>query len=515
MRQDNALDGARRAFLKQLGAGTAVISMPAFLAGCATFPAIPLSEPVPENPFLTWFGVDEQLLARVMSELTANGATLADLYFQHARNEHLRLEDGVAAAPQISIEQGAGLRVVNNGQTGFVATEVLTAEGLLAAARDAAAIATGSAAPAPSRFAILPGNDSYPVKTHWTDVSLDRRWHILEQVTECARTADSSVASVTVDWQDADERILIATLDGNLVTDRRPLTRLSVQVEVQRGAERHSGFASVSARRGVEWFARERLDELAKTAVERALVRFDARRPPLGEMPVVLAAGTSGIVLHEALGHALEADFSEPGGGPYAGRLGEQVAATFVSVIDDATMPHERGALNTDDEGIAGQRNVLIENGILKSFLHDRTTAAAAGVAPTGSGRRESFRYAPQPRMSCTFIANGTDTRDDVLDAAGRGVLVETYSDGKVDPRTGDFSFRIRNGSFIEGGKARYPLRDLTLHGNGPSLLANVQRLANDGRMDAAGWTCGKRGQRVPVSHGMPTALVGGLTIGD
>ncbi len=451
-----------------------------------------------------------------MSELTGRGATDADIYLQHRRSHSLRLADGVAELPALAIEQGAGLRVVVDGRTGFAATADLSLEAMLGAARDAAQLATGSPATAPARFVDAPmNNDFYDIATHWSELADERRWPILQQAAAAAYAAEPSISKVTVDWQDSDERILIATLDGRLHTDYRPLTRLSVQVDVQRGSELHSGFASVSARQGIAWYDAARTADVAKRAVERAQLRFDARQPPLGEMPVVLAAGTSGIVLHEALGHALEADFSLPGTGPYAGQLGEQIAAPIVTLVDDATMPHERGALNIDDEGTDGQRTVLIERGILRSFLHDRSSAAAAGVAPTGSGRRESFQHAPLPRMSCTQIVNGNDSIDDLLLAAGRGVLAETYSAGQADPASGDFTFRINTGWFIQDGKRSFPVRDLALSGNGPELLRNVQQLANDGRMDEAGWTCGKRGQRVPVSHGMPSALVSGLRIDE
>lgn len=506
----------RRKFLKHIAAGSASVCAPAFLVGCAEIPAAVSHPPLPQHPFLSGFGVDQTELARVMSELTGRGAAYADIYLQQRRSHSLRLADGVAELPAVTLERGAGLRVVVDGQTGFAATADLSQESLLGAARDAAQIATGSAATAPERFVDVPaGNDFYAIVTHWSEVADERRWPILQEAAAAAFAVDPSISRVTVDWQDSDERILIATLDGQLHSDYRPLTRLSVQVDVQRGNEMHSGFASVSARQGIAWYDAARIGDVAKRAVERALLRFDARHPPLGEMPVVLAAGTSGIVLHEALGHAFEADFSLPGTGPYAGRLGEQIAAPLVTLVDDATMPHERGALNIDDEGTNGQRTVLIERGILRSFLHDRSSAADAGVAPTGSGRRESFRHAPLPRMSCTQIMNGNDPIDDLLLAAGRGLLAETYSAGQVDPASGDFTFRINSGWFIDNGKRSFPVRDLSLSGNGPELLLNVQQLANDGRMDEAGWTCGKRGQRVPVSHGTPSALVTGLRISE
>ncbi|MBT8085924.1 MAG: TldD/PmbA family protein [Woeseia sp.] len=504
---------SRRQFLHDIGASGGVICMPAFLAGCGVMPATDFGAAPPANPFLEWFGVDELLLARVMSELTARGATHADIYLQHRREHRLRLRDGVKGAPDITMEQGAGLRVIVNGETGFASTEDLSLQGLIVAARQAAQRAAGAAAVSPAEFLSVKGSNFYPVATDWSSLGIERRWPILERLAASGYAADPSVSDVAVDWQDSDERILIATLDGQIFLDERPLTRISAQVKAQRGTDVQAGFASISARQDVHWYDDVRIDALARTAADRALIRFEAKQPPLGAMPVLLAAGSSGIVLHEALGHALEADFGARGSGAYAGLLGQAVASPLVSVIDDATMFHQRGALNVDDEGERGRQNVLIDRGVLRTYLHDRLSASAIGVSPTGSGRRESYRFMPMPRMTCTRIESGSETRDDLLAAVERGVWAKTYSNGRVDPVTGDFSFLIKNGWFVERGRASYPVRDVRLTGNGPDMLRNVQRLANDGRMDEAGWTCGKRGQRVPVSHGMPTALVTGLRI--
>ena len=253
---------------------------------------------------------------------------------------------------------------------------------------------------------------------------------------------------------------------------------------------------------------------MTREAVERTMMLFDARRPPAGEMPVILAAGAGGIVLHEAIGHALEADFVRDGASVYAGRLGAAVAEPFVTVVDQATIPHERGALNCDDEGHPTGRNVLVENGVLTAYLHDAISARHYRHSPTGSGRRESYRFAPMPRMTCTFLEAGPHTRDEIIAAVDRGVICETFTTGQVELGAGNFTFNIKNGWLVEGGRVTSPLKDFTITGNGPDTLRAIEMVADDARLDAGGWTCGKKGQTVPVSQGMPTTLVAKLRVG-
>jgi TldD protein len=243
------------------------------------------------------------------------------------------------------------------------------------------------------------------------------------------------------------------------------------------------------------------------------MVLFDARRPPEGEMPVILSAGTSGVLLHEAIGHAFEADYNRSGLSAYASKMGQRVADSSVTVIDDATMPNERGALNVDDEGGTTSRTVLVDKGVLNSYLHDKVSANHYGVGTTGSGRRESFRFAPMPRMSCTFIENGPHTNEEIIASVDRGVICETYLDGQVQLGEGDYTFNVRNGWLVEKGKVTAPLKNFTISGNGPELLRGISMVANDSKLDAGGWTCGKKGQNVPVSHGMPTVLASGVTL--
>jgi TldD protein len=305
---------------------------------------------------------------------------------------------------------------------------------------------------------------------------------------------------------------MIATLDGQLVTDIRPLTRLSLVVTAVRKDARQTGFSSVAARAGIGWFTDERLDTLVQEAVDRALVQFEARRAPKGDMPVILSAGTGGILLHEGLGHCFEADLL--GDSAFAGQLGNPVAESFITIVDDAHLARESGALNVDDEGAATGRNVLVDNGVFAACLHDRMSARADGVATTGSGRRESFRHRPMPRMSCTSMADGPHTRDEIIAAVRDGVICETLSGGRAELGPGGFRFEVKNGWLVEDGKITAPTKDFTIAGNGPDMLGKITMVANDARMDTGGWLCGKNGQTVPVSQGMPTVLVSELTVG-
>ena len=503
----------RRDFLSSVTAGTALVTMPTFLSSCGVDPATNTGTPTPANPFLEWFAVDEATLARVMSELTANGADTAELYFQHTRNTFLRLEDSLVNMANTRIEQGVGLRVVVGEQTGYAFSEDLTLQSMLAAARTAATIATGKAS-APQAFSPHGMGDLYTIKLPWSDVGIDQKLPILQQIDDLARASDPSVNKVTATWMDADERVLIATLDGRLIVDHRPMTRLSAFVTAIKDGESQSGSANIAARDDLNWYTQERIKTMVKQAVDRTMIQFDAVRPPAGEMPVVLAAGASGILLHEAIGHGMEADFNRKGTSIYTDMIGKKVAEPFVNIIDQGTLAGMRGALNVDDEGNPCGRTELVENGILRSYLHDTISSRQYDVATTGSGRRQSYKFEPMPRMTCTFMENGPHTNDEIIAAVDHGIIAETYTNGQVRIGEGDYTFYVKNGWLIEKGKVTAPIRDVNIIGNGPEDLTRITMVADNAEMDAGGWTCGKNGQSVPVSLGMPSVLVSKMTVG-
>ena len=504
----------RRDFLGHMAAGSAVLTVPAFLGGCSIQQATAVADPMPENPFMDWFGVDQATVAKVMSELTANGADAADLYFQHTRSNSLSLEDGIVSNANSNIQQGVGLRVVIGEQTGYAFTEDVTLPSMLAAARTASAIANGSRTVAPQSFTPKDMGSLYTTTVPWADVGIDQKLPVLKYIEEQAKAKDPAVDKVSVYWADSDERVMIATLDGVLVTDHRPMTRATVLVTAKKGDEVQSGFANIAAREEFGWYTQERLDTMIQEAVDRTMILFDARRPPAGEMPVILAAGASGILLHEAIGHGMEADFNRKGTSIYSDMMGKKVAEPFVTVVDQATIPRERGALNYDDEGNKAGRTVMVENGVLKSYLHDQISAKQYDLQPTGSGRRQSYRFAPMPRMSCTFMEDGPHTKEEIIEAVDNGIICETFTNGQVQIGAGDYTFYVKNGWLVEGGRVTAPIKDVNIIGNGPESLKRITMVANDARLDTGGWTCGKNGQSVPVSQGIPTVLVSNMTVG-
>jgi TldD protein len=346
-------------------------------------------------------------------------------------------------------------------------------------------------------------------------VGVDRKLPLVQKVADLTKAGDPSIHKVSVHYSDEDERIMIADLAGNIVTDRRPMTRLSVSITAKKNGETQSNGSNLAARGGIGYYTRERLQQVAREAVERTMVLFEARQPPAGEMPVVLAAGASGILLHEAIGHGMEADFNRKNTSIYAEMIGKPVAPKFVTIVDDGTLENERGALNVDDEGTPCERTVLVENGILASYMHDRMSATHYKMAKsTGSGRRQSFRHAPLPRMRCTYMENGPHTPEEIVASVKKGIMAQTFTNGQVQIGAGDYTFYIKNGWLIEDGKVTAPIRDCNIIGNGPDTLEKVTMAANDSKLDTGGWTCGKDGQGVPVSQGLPTLLVSSMTVG-
>jgi TldD protein len=506
----------RRRFLYGAGAGTALLTLPKFLMGCAKQGAATLPAPPPANPFFTWFGVDEAMLRRVMAELTSRGATHADAYFQHTRHNTLSMEDGIVSRASSNIEQGVGLRVVVGDQVGYAFTEDLTEDAMRAAARTAAAIASGAPGPRPAQLAFAkPGRGYYQVAVPWSEVGVDKKLPRIQQAEALARAGDPSIKKVVIHWTDIEERVMVVNKDGRIVTDQRPMATLYLTVTANKGGVTQSNGANIAGRRGFDWLDDAALQKVTKDAVDRTMVLFDARRPPAGELPVILAAGASGILLHEAIGHGLEADFNRKGTSIYATMIGQQIAPDFVTIVDDAQLEHERGALNVDDEGNATERTVLVENGVLRSYLHDQISADHYKLRPTGSGRRESYRHAPLPRMRCTFMTNGPHSREEVIGAVkGTGIIAETFTNGQVQIGAGDYTFYIKNGWLVENGKVTAPIKDVNIIGNGPESLKRIVMAANDSKLDTGGWTCGKDGQGVPVSQGLPTVLVSKMTVG-
>ncbi len=508
----------RRTFLKQAAAGSATLTMPTWLAGCAstgTPQAASVTSATPDNPFFSWFGLDDALVRRVMATLTSRGADNADLYFQYRRNNSITMEDGIVSKASSSIDEGVGLRVVVGDQTGYAYTEDLSEAAMNAAAKTASAIAHGSASVAPGALTHRASPHSvYADRVPWSQVGIDRKLPLIQRLEGLAKAKDPAITKVRIWWTDTDDRVLVINQLGHMHTDSRPQSRLWCSVTATKDGETQSGSANLAGRRDIDFYSPEKLETLAQQAADRTMILFDAIRPPAGEMPVVLAAGASGILLHEAVGHGMEADFNRKDVSIYSEMIGRKVAPDFVTIVDSGLEENERGSLNFDDEGNPCEKTLLVRNGILESYLHDTISAKHYGVKPTGSGRRQSFRHAPMPRMRCTYMEDGPHTRDEIIESVQNGIIAETFTNGQVQIGAGDFTFYVKNGWLIEGGKVTAPIRDVNIIGNGPQALKDVTMAASDAALDTGGWTCGKAGQSVPVSQGLPTVLVSKLTVG-
>ncbi len=407
-----------------------------------------------------------------------------------------------------------GVRVVVGDQVGYAYTEELSLEAMLAAARTAAEIAEHGQPRAVAAPVAVRVPDRTPVTRPWHEVDMSTRVAMVRAWEQRAFARDPRVQRVETMLADAAKIVMIARPDGRLVEDWRPMTQGYVLATASEAGQRESSSHNVAGRAGLEYFDPARQDRLVDQAVDRTLFLLGAGKPPAGEMPVVLAAGPSAILLHEAIGHGMEADFNRKGTSIYSSRLGQRIADPSVTIVDDATVPGARGALNVDDEGNEGQRTVLVEDGVLRTYMHDEISARHYGVAPTGSGRRQGFRYAPMPRMRSTLMLDGPHDPAEIIRSVKRGIYCQTFSNGQVHIGGGDFAFYMKTGYLIEDGRLTQPIKDVNIIGNGPEALKRIDMVGNDMVIDEGGWTCGKDGQSVPVSQGMPTVRVARLNVG-
>jgi TldD protein len=354
----------------------------------------------------------------------------------------------------------------------------------------------------------------YAVATRWEDVRPEKKLPLLRTLNEKALAADPRIRKVRVNFNDESGAILVADSDGRIVEDLQPMTVATVTCVAEQDGKREENYYNVAARADLSYYTPERIDRMVRECVKNTVVLFDATPAPAGEMPVVLAAGSSGILLHEAIGHGMEADFNRKNVSIYSDKIGKPVAKSFVSIVDEGTQEHARGAINVDDEGTVAGRTVLVQDGTLTTYLHDRISAKHYGVAPTGNGRRESYQYAPLPRMRSTYMLPGPHKKDEILASVKKGIYCTRFTNGQVNIGAGDFTFYVKNGFLIEDGKLTRPIKDVNIIGNGPKVLELVDMVSDDLVIDEGGWTCGKDGQGVPVSQGMPTVRVASITVG-
>jgi TldD protein len=503
----------RRDFLKTGGVAVAgTLLLPSMLNGCSASAASPLNYQL--NDYLDHFGVTPQMLQEVLTEGLSKGGDYCDLYFQHSITNSLGLEDNMVNRASSNIMFGVGIRVLNGEQTGYSYTEDLNLTSMKSAARTAANIASSSARIQVAPFTEVEYNNCYKIDLPWEEVSVNQKIPLLQFINEKAFSFDPNIIKTNVWFSDQTKYILFANSEGNIACDYQPLGRLGASCIAEKNGKREENYHGYSGRIDMSIFTEEHLTHVARKAVEDTIIMFDAVSPRGGTMPVVLGAGGSGILLHEAIGHGMEADFNRRGESIFSDKIGKKVAESFVTIIDDGTLPNLQGSINIDDEGCPTQKTVMVENGILTSYLHDRISSKHYGVAPTGNGRRESFRHMPLPRMRSTYMLNGPHTRDEIIESVKYGILAETFTNGQVNIGAGDFTFFVKLGYLIEDGKIIRPIKDVNIIGNGPRVLSDIVMVADDMDIPFESGTCGKGGQGVPTSDGQPTVKVSAITVG-
>ena len=467
-----------------------------------------------QQSLLAPYSIETGHIEKVFASMMAHRLDYADLYFQYSRAESWSLEEGMVKSGSFSIDQGVGVRAVSGEKTAFAYSDDISLNALDSAAQVTRAIARqGGTQSVP---AIRHGSRREIYLPHDPIASLKdaEKVALLERLEGYARALDPRVVQVMAGLAGEYEVVMVARNDGLMNADIRPLVRLSVQVIIESNGKREQGSAGGGGRFDYGYFDDEMLRKYAAQAVHQAVVNLDAAPAPAGNMTVVLGNGWPGILLHEAIGHGLEGDFNRKGSSTFSGRIGERVAAEGVTVVDDGTLASRRGSLQMDDEGNAPQCTTLIENGILRGYLQDTLNARLMGVAVTGNARRESYAHIPMPRMTNTYMLNGTKDPKEIIASVKRGLYAVNFGGGQVDITNGKFVFSTSEAYMIEDGKITHPVKGATLIGNGPDVLTRISMIGNDMALDPGVGTCGKEGQSVPVGVGQPTVRIDGLTVG-
>lgn len=463
--------------------------------------------------YLDMFKVSETQLRTLVSTALAHGGDFSDLYFEHTTFFNLLLKDGVVSSGGFHTDYGVGIRVLKGEKTGYAYSENTEMPDMLKAAQAASAIAIGISGQMSYAGVTDRRYDLYPMQMNWRDLGADAFLPFLKELEKEVQSRDSKIVKVVARMSDSVSDVLMYNSSGEMTFETRPLGSVTVSAVFRQNGKTENRSASRSFRMGAEFIGKGLIKELADDVVKDIDARFEARRPKGGQMNVVMGAGASGILLHEAMGHAFEADFNRKGQSIFSDKMGTQVCPKGVNVVDDGTVAFNRGSGNYDDEGIPAEKTYMVTDGILTSYLHDRISANRYGVPSTGNGRRENFRYNPIPRMRATYMESGDVNPQDILANVKKGVYVDEFSNGQVKIGEGDFTFFVKSGYLIENGRLTMPVKDINIIGNGPQALADILAVGNDLKIDNGTWTCGKE-QSVPVSCGMPTVLISNLTVG-
>ena len=471
--------------------------------------------------FAVKFGITEHDLEGFLSEALSAGGDYADLYFEYLSTSSIGIDEGIVKSASESVTLGVGIRVISGERTGYAYSDDLSPEKIRKAARVAALIAHGPASIVKTGFEHALKHNLYPMLKTPHEAGLAERVDLVKRADAAARAYDNRVFQVIANYADSVREVLIASSDGRLSFDRQPMARMGVAA-LAREADGvpQQGYSGGGGRVTLDFFLNEKTPEhFAKEAARQAIVQLSAVDAPAGESVVVLGPGWPGILLHEAVGHGLEADFNRKGVSAFTGRIGQQVASPLCTVIDDGTIAQfgggsRRGSLNVDDEGVPTQKNVLIENGILRGYLQDTLSARLLKSASTGSGRRESYQHIPMPRMTNTYMLAGQSDPEEIIRSVPKGIYCATFGGGQVDITSGNFVFQATESYLIEDGKLTRPVKGATLIGNGPEALKYVSMVGHDLQLDEGIGVCGKEGQSVPVGVGIPTVKIDKMTVG-
>lgn len=465
--------------------------------------------------YLELFKVTAEDLRRLVAIALSKGGDYADLFFEYSISNELTLRDNQVNAIASNIDYGVGIRVLKGEQTGYAYAERTDLKELERAALTAAQIATTPhngtiSVPEPCAIEFT---TKYPVITPWEDCSVIRKKEYLQHLNELIFEIDPRIKKVVERIADSDTKVMFFNSLGDFYCDRRPIASLTASCVAVDGGITETCSVSRSHRMGCEMLDDSLMEDVVDKIKKQLENIFTAKQPKGGEMAVVMGAGGSGILLHEAIGHAFEADFNRKGTSIFSDKMGKQICSKKINVVDDGTLKASRGAVNVDDEGVPGQKTYMVKDGVLNSYLHDRISAKYYGVSPTGNGRRESFRFNPIPRMRTTYMENGECTEADLIKSVKRGIYVDNFRNGQVQIGAGDFTFYVKSGFMIENGKLTTPVKDINIIGNGPKALADILEIADNNTIEESTWTCGKD-QYCYVSCGMPSVLVKSLIVG-
>jgi TldD protein len=465
-------------------------------------------------------GLTLEHLPGVLAELAGPGIDAADLYFQSQVSETWALEDGIVKEGSFNLDQGVGVRAQSGEKTGFAYSNAITATALSQAAQAARSIARAGQHGRVQAFSSPLLTPLYAPDNPLDVLGRAEKVELLKRIDVATRALDPRIKQVSVSLAGVWDRVLVAANDGSLGADIRPLVRFNVSVIVEHNGRRERGGHGGGGRTDYRYFLEqtsnneERAMGYAREALRQALVNLEAIPAPAGSMPVVMGAGWSGVLLHEAVGHGLEGDFNRKGSSAYSGRMGEQVASSLCTIVDDGTLAERRGSLSMDDEGTQTQCTTLIENGVLKGYMQDKLNARLMGVACTGNGRRESYAHLPMPRMTNTYMLAGESDPEEIIRSVKKGIYCANLGGGQVDITSGKFVFSTSEAYLIENGKITAPVKGATLIGNGPEAMSKVSMVGNDLALDSGVGTCGKDGQSVPVGVGQPTLKIDAITVG-